>query len=56
MVSLDYQKWLVKLIRYDFEIRYNPRKENKAADTLSRMHEDVALSVDYFYSDRLGPD
>ncbi|KAA0051271.1 ty3-gypsy retrotransposon protein [Cucumis melo var. makuwa] len=39
------QKWLMKLIRFDFEIRYRAGSENKTADALSRIPFEAELNV-----------
>ena len=36
-VQPQFQKCLTKLLGYDFEILYQPRLQNKAADALSRL-------------------
>ena len=43
-VQPQFQKWLTKLLGYNFEILYQPRLQNKAADALSRMEQAVELN------------
>ena len=33
----DYQKWVIKLMGFDFVIEYNPRKCNLVSDALFRL-------------------
>jgi hypothetical protein len=39
--SKEQQKWVTKILGYDFEIIYKKGKKNVVADALSRKDEDV---------------
>ena len=44
-VETEYQKWLLKLMPYNFSIQYKPGSSNSAADALSRMPDNTTLSL-----------
>ena len=49
MMGQEQQKWMAKLLGYDFEIKYKAGKENRAADALSRKHYFGAISSITFH-------
>ncbi|XP_055960653.1 transposon Tf2-1 polyprotein [Mercurialis annua] len=43
ITTLPQQKWVSKLLGYDFQVEYKAGKENKVADALSRRDEEMGL-------------
>lgn len=33
---MDYQRWIIKLLGYSFEVQFKPGSSNRVADALSR--------------------
>jgi hypothetical protein len=46
-LSLEEQKWVTKILGYDFEIVYKKGKKNVVADALSRKDEDGGAFICY---------
>ena len=44
MATLEQQKWVAKLLGYDYEIIYMPGRENSVADTLSQRPDSPLLN------------
>ncbi|RVW90379.1 hypothetical protein CK203_045702 [Vitis vinifera] len=45
VVTPEQQKWVAKLLGYDYEILYKPGRENSAADALSHVPGSPTLNV-----------
>jgi hypothetical protein len=45
ITSPDQQCWLAKLLGYQFEVKYKPGMENRAADALSRCYDEAEFST-----------
>ena len=42
----QYQRWIMKLMAFDFTIVYNPRVSNKVVDALScRNHDELEMKT-----------
>jgi len=53
--SEEKQKWVTKMLGYDFEIIYKKGKQNFVPDALSRKDEDVeALLCPFILSNQIG--
>lgn len=48
--TLQQQKWLVKLVPFDFNITYKASKENIVADALSRPYAKESQDSDMLHS------
>jgi len=45
ILTPEQQKWMGKLVGYDYEITYRPGKTNSAADALSSVHGSPTLDA-----------
>ena len=45
----DQHKWVPKLLGYDFEVKYKPRRQNNVVDALSKKMYFVAISSVQFF-------
>jgi hypothetical protein len=43
VATLEQQKWVIKLLGYNYEIIYRPGRENSAADALSHRYDNPIL-------------